>query len=389
MALCTKVGRRVPVVLGEVQEAGRDSDSHGLDARGIAGIIVSEEPIPPNADWDPDEKVNKFLDMSDVFVALATPDDELSDGTVQTRQNIVDEIARSRQRPGLDRRSTAYKAKGVTLHSNINPAHERLDLDDPTAIVPSLIRQMEEWGVLDSSGAPQSSAPLVSQPTTPSVTEFVAGLGLGDHDAAAARVYVFSLTASLPSRRAMVEALVSRVEEGAGRDHEEQLIAASALEAFGRLKPTLVPMTIAERLSHASDFSARASSAHLIWDRVLASPGEVPVPVLGRLLRPSREDWYVWAPAMAAAKELLLVRRSARVIFDLLLHSPEGNDRHTLASALRDVARVNPAAVPGDIARELLKDSEDEVRTTAHELVELLGDHAREEFSTQVVNFGL
>jgi nucleotide-binding universal stress UspA family protein len=92
---------------------------------------------------------------------------------------------------------------------------------------------------------------------------------------------------------------------------------------------------------------------------------------------------------MAAAKELLLVRRTARILFDLLFHSGDGDDRHALASALRDVARVDPAAVPGDIARRLLEDNEEEVKATARELVELLRDHAGKEFSTQVVHFGL
>jgi hypothetical protein len=50
------------------------------------GVIVSEEPLLPRTPGDPDSKVESYLDASDAFVALCTPDDQLEDDTVQCRQ---------------------------------------------------------------------------------------------------------------------------------------------------------------------------------------------------------------------------------------------------------------------------------------------------------------
>lgn len=75
-----------------------------LAERNIHGIIVSDESLLPGASGDPESKVDTYLDASDAFVALATPDDQLGDGTMQTRQNIIEEHGRARSRPKLRQR---------------------------------------------------------------------------------------------------------------------------------------------------------------------------------------------------------------------------------------------------------------------------------------------
>jgi hypothetical protein len=61
-------------------------------------VILEDEPLR-GPDWEPEDKLNFYLNKSDVFLALCTPDDMLSDGTLQTRPNVVDEIARAGKRP--------------------------------------------------------------------------------------------------------------------------------------------------------------------------------------------------------------------------------------------------------------------------------------------------
>jgi hypothetical protein len=114
----------------------------------VYGVIVSDEPLLPRARSDPDGKVNSYLDASDALVALCTPDDELSDGTIQARQNVIDEIQRARSRPGLRDKIQILKAPAVRLPSNIDPTYDALDVDNLSATVEVIVRQLRAWGVL-------------------------------------------------------------------------------------------------------------------------------------------------------------------------------------------------------------------------------------------------
>jgi len=113
----------------------------------------------------------------------------------------------------------------------------------------------------------------------------------------------------------------------------------------------------------------RACAANLLRDRAIVAPLDVPLGVLGRLASPSTEDWYVWAPAMAAAKELVLTRLAAGVIFESLSASAEPRDRHAVAQALLDVAALKPTAVAAGLAERLLDDSDPLVTQKAREVM--------------------
>jgi hypothetical protein len=103
--------------------------------------------------------------------------------------------------------------------------------------------------------------------------------------------------------------------------------------------------------------------------------------MLGRLASPSMEDWFVWAPAMAAAAELVLHRRDAYVIFESLAASADPHDRHAVAQALLDVAEVKPAAVARDLAERLASDPDPLIAAKAQQVTAAIGhvtdrDHA-------------
>jgi hypothetical protein len=78
--------------------------------------------------------------------------------------------------------------------------------------------------------------------------------------------------------------------------------------------------------------------------------------VLGRLALPSTEDWFVWAPAMAAVQELALHRREAYAIFSSLAASDDARDRFAVAAALLGLAGVRPDAVARGLAERLSED---------------------------------
>ncbi len=61
----------------------------GLARHGVHGVIVSEEPMLPRTSGEPESKIEAYLDASDAFVALCTPDDQLQGGSFHCRLNII------------------------------------------------------------------------------------------------------------------------------------------------------------------------------------------------------------------------------------------------------------------------------------------------------------
>jgi hypothetical protein len=161
------------------------------------------------------------------------------------------------------------------------------------------------------------------------------------------------------------------------------------LEAINRLDVSLVTLDLIEALADCDDFAGRSSAATMLWDRAEVAPNDVPLGVLGRLALPNTEDWYVQAPAMAAAKQLLLHRPSARIIFDRLARSRDPEDRHAVAVALLDVARVDRVAVPRDLAVKLSTDRDELVAKQGRKVVEAIGDPPDEKERDPRSPFGL
>jgi hypothetical protein len=346
-----------------------------LAAQGVRGIIVSEEPRLPGQSDEPDGKVNSYLDASDGFVALCTPDDQLQGGSFHTRQNIINEWERARSRP-LRGKIQVFKAPAVELPTNLNPVYDPLNLHDPASIAEEIMSQLRTWGVLGREPEP-APAPSVAPPAT--AAEMINGLELGDQGEAEGRAYELLNTQSRQSQAAAVEALAAFLRQTSSEGGDEVHRAGSVLEAINRLDPSLVSDDLIEELANSGDFAKRSIAATLLWDRAEVAPHEVPLGLLGRLALPSTEDWYVQAPAMAAAKQLLLHRRSARIIFDRLAASNDFEDRYEVAAALLDVARVDPNTVPRDLAELHARDEHELVATQAQELVRALGPRSEDE----------
>jgi hypothetical protein len=119
-----------------------------LQQFGFRTILVGEEPLPSDIASSPDRKVDWYFRRADMAVFLATPDDQLTSGDVQTRQNIIDEHRLGLELDQLSDRLLVFKSKSVVLPSNINPAYERLPLDDPDWIVAKIVDQARTWRLL-------------------------------------------------------------------------------------------------------------------------------------------------------------------------------------------------------------------------------------------------
>ena len=358
---------------------------------GLRAIIVSEEARRPGPSWEPEAKVDSFLRSSEAFVALVTPDDELTDGNYQCRPNVIDEIGRARNDPRLRDAMMIVKAPDVAhLWSNINPTYDHLDVADVGPAINAIVLQLRTWGILPSSGAlarPAIETSLTTVSPTAEVAALLAGLALGDHDEAAARSYVYLLLHIRAEHEAVVFGLFEFMTST--DDTDQLLIASSVLEAIARLDPSLIPVARIEELALSTEFALRSCAAMLLWQWAESDPGRVSLPLLGRLAVPSAEDWYVQAPAMAAAKQLITRRADARWIFDALALSRSAEDRHAVVSALRDVARVAPWAVPMSLAKQLAQDADESISRGATELMQAIEDVSDEERRRHFGLFGL
>lgn len=214
-------------------------------------------------------------------------------------------------------------------------------------------------------------------PTLPEIASHVArcfeGLDIDEHEEAERRIAQLFQQLPRAEQRAVVVAILGVVTSST--EHTTQLVACALHEAADRLDPTLITVEDVEALDGAPQApgnTPRGSAAVLLWQWAESNPGRVPVPLLSKLAQPSRQDWYVHSPARAGAKQLLLVRPSARAIYDSMVASEDQNDRSYAVADLTEVAEIEPRAVPIDLARRLALDDDELVTARGTELLRML-----------------
>ena len=352
----------------------------GLSEIGIYGVIVSDEPSLPRTGWAPDDKVESYIDASDAFLALCTADDELEDGSVQCRQNIIDELQRARQKPHLRHRIMVLKMAPVRLPSNINPTYDRLDPKNINSSIDLIAKQLQAWGVITA----RASAPATLT-SAPNVEKLVDSIKLGDHDKASRLAYDTAVETRRADQFQAVQDLLNRLRTHTGEPH----IVGHILEGLARVDHSIVPFDAIEELSLSLVTEHRIIAIFVLWDLAEASPGQVPLGILGRLARPADEDWYVQAPAMAITKLLMLHRRHSRLILDRLARSSSPEDRYEVASALEDLASVDASAIPPDLAKQLAEDPDNLVATKAREVLTFLKSLPEDAYERRFGPFGI
>jgi hypothetical protein len=360
-----------------------------LTGHGLCTIIVRDEPPLPGIRGDAEASAERYLDASSAFVALCTADYELSDGSKYPRASIVDEIHLACTRPHLRDRCQVLRSRDVLLPSDINPTYDCLDVAAPGVAADVILSQLRQWGVAPRPPGPPAAPRPVAADTADAgapdagapddANALVAGLLPDDHDEACRRVYRMLRDRSADRCQGIVRELHGELMES--DDHARKLAAVSLLGAASRLDPALVSIEMVEALATHPGYLARSCAANVLRDRTTVAPGDVPVGMLGRLASPSMEDWFVWAPAMAAVQELVLYRRDAYVIFESLAASADLHDRDAVAQALLDVAEVKPAAVARDLAECLASDPDPLIAAKAQQVVAAIGhvtdrDHA-------------
>lgn len=337
----------------------------------LRAIIVTDEPSLPNTDGDHEAKVESYLTACSAFVALCTADYKLSDGTMYSRANVIDEIQRAGGRPHLRGRSQILTSPGVLLPSSINSTYDGLDAAKPAIAAEVILQQLAEWGVAPCSAGPPSPPQVTGADAAGDMDVLFTDLQPADHEEARRRVYEL-LRDRHGARRRRIAHAVHREVMDAG-DLARQRTAVSLLDAMSRLDASLVSIEMIEMLATHPGYLPRSCAANLLWNRATVAPLDVPVDMLGRLATPHREDWYVSAPAMAAVKELVLSRRDAYMIFESLGASADPQDRYAVAEALLDVAGVKPPAVARDLVERLINDPDPLVAGKAQKVMAAIG----------------
>jgi len=353
-----------------------------LNELGYRAIIVADEPLLRGS-FDPESKVSAYIEASDAFVALCTQDDRVPGSTAQ---NIIDEIGRARSHPSLREVVCVLKEANVKLPSNINPVWNALEADKPHAAFGVIRRQLESWGVVPTvpRSVPTGTAPL----PTGFLDDLFEGVGLGDHDKAEAKLRVLFRRTTKSDQRRVVEGIFDYTmtlrEDGA-----DIHIVTSFLEAAARVDPALVDMAWIERLTMSGITQHRMSAAMMLWDLAVTVPGIVPLDLVAKLAKPATEDWYVFAPALGATKQLALTRKSALDIILDLARSLKADDRDYAVAALGDLARVDPALIPIKPVEVLARDTDSSVAKRATALLETLRDITDAERNARYGLFGL
>ena len=341
-----------------------------LAGAGLHALIMSDEPPLPEVragagTGGAQTKTGRYLDAASAFVALCTADYELSDGSRYPRANIIDEIQQASARPQLRDRCQILKAPGVLLPSDITPTYDGLDVARSADAADVILEQLRRWQVTPES-VPAAPHP-VGAAAADDVGVLFAGLRPGEREEARRRVYSLLRDRGENRRRWIARELHREITES--KDHDHALVAASLLEAAWGLDAALVPGEMVETLAAHPRYPARSCAANLLAGRAAVAPLDVPVEVLGRLAWPGGEDWFVWAPAMAAVAELVRRRPDACVILESLAASADIRDRYEAAAALLGVARIQAAAVPAALARQLAGDADPLVAAKGQEVV--------------------
>jgi hypothetical protein len=336
-----------------------------LAAQGLRAILISEEPPLGSASGE-ETSAEPYLDASSAFVALCTADYELSDGSKYPRANIIDEIQQALGRPHLRDHAQVLKSPGVLLPSDITPSYDSLDVTKPAVAAEVILKQLQQWGIVPVPESP--AAPhRVGSWEADDVDALLAARQPVDQDEACARIYPLLRDRSEDRRRWIAGELYREVMEP--KKESRALAAAALLEAVSGIDPALVSREMVETLAGHARYQARACAANLLRERAAVAPLDVPVEVLGRLALPSTEDWFVWAPAMAAVQELALHRREAYAIFNSLAASDDTRDRMAVAAALLGLAGVRPAAVARGLAERLSQDPDPLIAEKARDVL--------------------
>lgn len=205
-----------------------------------------------------------------------------------------------------------FKSAPVQLPSNIDPIYKNLDPGNINAAISLIMRQLEIWGVIAArANLPQTRKSAID------VDSLVNKINLGDHNKASRLAYNTVLETTRADQLQAIRELLALLRSNVGDPH----IVSTALEGLSRVDHSLVSLDVIEELSLSPSTEHRMAAMFLLWDLAEDSPGQVPLGILGRLARPSDEDWYVQAPAMAITKPLMLHRKHARLI-SIALPSP-------------------------------------------------------------------
>jgi hypothetical protein len=262
----------------------------------------------------------------------------------------------------------------VLLHSNVNPAHEPLNLADPMPAFRAAMTQLRSWGL----PIPDPIVPPEELEALPGgvVADLIRSIGI-EHAIDDARRIAFAELGNRTKleQRRFVGEIVEFIE--AESSWEGRMGASQLLEAVLQLDVRLFDPDGVDRLARHPDSLVRSSVAVMFYDLALRAPGLVPIDVVAMLIRGQPQDspvsgWYIFTPARNCLQILALSRPDAWPVFSEMAATEIRNLREEAAGAALAVAKVRPGVVPLSLLADLATDADDTVSRLAREAMALV-----------------
>lgn len=376
------LGDEVERALHSASKAAVEQTAVGLcpdddDRAGLAASVINEVFKTPMSDAVVLSQQTTVLGalQSGVSAQLAILDDASLTGTGTSSADALGlpvEVIAEKLGDNLVQQVTANAAHGgplAPLADQLNHDRTYRQGQESKDAIQQILAAIQ--GALASpEAAPGAQAPATDPDIALHVEQCFQDLQLDQHDEAERRLNRLFMHMTREQQRAMVAAILG-VATTTG-SHTTQLVASNLLEAADRLDPILIEIEEVEALARSTKDALRGCAANLMWQWAESIPGRVPISLLARLTQPSAEDWYVQAPARCAAKRLLLRRPAARAIFDRMASSTDRDDRDYAVGDLLEVAKIEPRAVPRDLARKLAHDEVADVAARGIKLILIL-----------------
>lgn len=344
-----------------------------LEANDVRGVILSDWPRIGTS-WTVEEKVEAYLDVCEAVIVLATSEIGDPSGERFPRLNIADEIARARSREHIAHRICVLKERPVQLPSNVDPAYEDLNSEDPTAAFDAALRQLRAWD-FPIPDVPRRPTPAAARPDLRDALQLVDALDRTEPLRTRTRVATLLSERTKPEQRAVVDSLAHLIRTS--DEWEIRATASQFLEEVAALDHSIVSSELIDELSRSDNDSVQMSAAVILFLRAVIDPGAVPLDIVERLAVPSPDadpvgSWYVYTPARNTLRQLALTRRETWEVVERMATHADPDAREAAANIAFDVAKHRPAAVPRELVSALTLDPVPVVKRLARQALELV-----------------
>jgi hypothetical protein len=333
-----------------------------LRSRHLNPIIVE---LMPNygRSWSVPEKINHFLDLYEMALVIATPD-ELQNGTPVPRLDVSYEIGKL----SATKKVIFLKEETTKLPTGLSPVFIPYSLRRPQDCLDRLDKELISiFGDAVKIDKPFSK-PAPTHKREPVFT--LEGKELAPENPLKIQREVKSIfmTKSKQEQRSILEDIFRLLDE---ENDYKRWVAGILIEEIIEYDSNLIPRETIIKMSEDTFFSVRSAAAVCLYAFSTISPGRVPLDIV-RKLAASGEDWYVFTPAIATLQTLSHIMPQALDMLIEMSSSDNLNEAEYVAPSLLKVIKNDPQITSKEKLKKLLNHKSKMVRECAKEMIELI-----------------